>query len=62
MFLDQLVQLAQQVDSLCEEKKFNLTKIEFLVQENEGLKLKVVQLSCIEEESIKKVSSSWYYF
>ena len=54
--------MRQQIASVNEEKNIQLSKIEMLVQENEGLKLKVNQLSCIEEELIQKNSPGWYHF
>ena len=54
--------MRQQIASINEEKKIAVSKIEMLVQENEGLKIKVNQLSCIEEELLQKSSPGWYLF
>ena len=54
--------MRQHIASVNEEKNIAVSKIEMLVQENEGLKLKANQLSGIEEELIQKNSSGWYHF
>ena len=54
--------MRQQIASVNEEKNIAVSKIEMLVQENEGLKLKANQLSCIEEELKERSSPGWYHF
>ena len=54
--------MRQQIAFVNEEKNIGLLKIEMLVQENEGLKVMVNQLSCIKEELIQKNSLGWYHF
>ena len=53
--------MRQQIASVNEEKNIAVSKIEMLVQENEGLKLKDDQFRCIDEE-FQKINSGLYLF